>query len=300
MDGERARARQHVLVRDPAAPGRRRPTDAGAARRRRRSPSGAGDVLVVEDDRRSADLLRVYLEGAGYRVAVARDGVEGLELARRLAPAAVILDILLPAARRLGRCSRGSSATPRPRRSRSSSSRCSTSAAPGFALGAAEYLVKPVDREELLRALDRCVAPPRDGRTVVVIDDDPLDLDLVEAALGAGRAGRSCAPTAARRACELVRRERPAVVLLDLLMPDVDGFAVVERLRADPALADVPIVVLTAKDMTRRRSRAAAAAASASSRGRGRSGTPSSPASSAALAERPHGPLGGGAMTGEP
>ena len=63
---------------------------------------GMGSVLVVEDDRRSADLLRVYLEDAGYAVSIARDGVEGLELARRLHPTAVILDISAAAAQRLG------------------------------------------------------------------------------------------------------------------------------------------------------------------------------------------------------
>jgi CheY-like chemotaxis protein len=84
---------------------------------------------------------------------------------------------------------------------------------------------------------------------VVAIDDEPLDLDLMEAALTPHgwtvvRAAGGEAGVAA------VRRERPAVVLLDLLMPDVDGFEVVERLRADPLVADVPIVVLTSKDMT--------------------------------------------------
>jgi CheY-like chemotaxis protein len=208
----------------------------------------AGRILVVEDDRRSADLLRVYLEGAGYAVSIARDGVDGLALARELQPTAIILDVLLP---RLN----GWELLARLKRDPA------TCAIPvvvvsmldergaGFALGAAEYLVKPVDHEELLRALGRCVVPPGERRTVVVIDDEPLDVDLVEAALtpqgwSVLRAGGG------EEGVELVRRERPAVVLLDLLMPGMDGFAVVEALRADPELADLPIVVLTAKDMT--------------------------------------------------
>ena len=60
-----------------------------------RSPEGA-DVLLIEDDRRSAELFQLYLEGAGYRVSVARDGADGLELARSLRPRAVVLDLLLP------------------------------------------------------------------------------------------------------------------------------------------------------------------------------------------------------------
>jgi CheY-like chemotaxis protein len=111
-------------------------------------------VLVVEDDQHSAELLTVYLEGAGYRVVVARDGVEGLEQARRLRPRAVVLDILLPRVDGWDLLAR-LKADP------------ATADAPvvvvsmldergkGLALGAVEYLVKPVGREELLEALGR-------------------------------------------------------------------------------------------------------------------------------------------------
>jgi signal transduction histidine kinase/CheY-like chemotaxis protein len=111
-------------------------------------------VLVVEDDQHSAELLTVYLEGAGYRVVVARDGVEGLEQARRLRPRAVVLDILLPRVDGWDLLAR-LKADP------------ATADAPvvvvsmldergkGLALGAVEYLVKPVGREELLEALER-------------------------------------------------------------------------------------------------------------------------------------------------
>jgi CheY-like chemotaxis protein len=119
----------------------------------------------------------------------------------------------------------------------------------GFALGAAEYLVKPVDRDELLTALDRWTGTAGDGRTIVAIDDDARDLELVEAAL-APHGWSVLRASNGEDGVELVRRERPSVVLLDLLMPGTDGFAVVERLRTDPDLADVPIVVLTSKDMT--------------------------------------------------
>ncbi|MDA0158766.1 GAF domain-containing protein [Solirubrobacter ginsenosidimutans] len=210
--------------------------------------SSAGSVLVVEDDRRSADLMRVYLDGAGYTVSITGDGLEGLELVRRLSPRAVILDILLPGLSGWDLLTR-LKADP------------ATAAIPvviasmldergaGFALGASEYLVKPIDREALLEALGRCVAPPKGVRTVVVIDDDPLDLELVEAVL-APVGWSVLRARGGEEGVELVRRERPSVVLLDLLMPDVDGFEVIERLRADPTVADVPIVVLTSKEIT--------------------------------------------------
>jgi signal transduction histidine kinase/CheY-like chemotaxis protein len=209
----------------------------------------SGSVLIVEDDDRSAALLRVYLENAGYAAAIARDGEEGLKLARRLEPAAVILDVLLP---RLNGWEVLAQLKSDP----------ATSAIPvvivsmiddqgaGFALGAADYLVKPVDAASLLDALGRCVAPRRDRRTLVAIDDDPVDLDLLEAVL-APEGWRVLRAGGGEEGIRVVRRVRPAVVVLDLLMPDVDGFEVVERLRADPAVNDVPIVVLTSKDMTR-------------------------------------------------
>jgi signal transduction histidine kinase/CheY-like chemotaxis protein len=209
----------------------------------------AGSVLVIEDDRRSADLLKVYLEDADYTVAFARDGVAGLELARTLKPAAVILDILLP---RLNGWELLAQLKSDP----------TTAAIPvvivsmvneqgaGFALGAAEYLVKPVERVQLLDVLARCVAPAHDRRTVVAIDDDPVDLDLLEAVL-APEGWRVVRAAGGEEGVRAVQRERPAVVVLDLLMPDVDGFAVVEQIRADSLLDDVPIIVLTSKDMTR-------------------------------------------------
>jgi signal transduction histidine kinase/ActR/RegA family two-component response regulator len=125
--------------------------------------SGTETILVVEDDPHSAELLTLYLEGAGYRIALARDGAEGLELARRLRPRAVVLDILLPRVDGWDLLAR-LKADPL------------TAGAPvvvvsmldergkGFALGAAEYLVKPVGREEMLEALARCVPADTEPR----------------------------------------------------------------------------------------------------------------------------------------
>jgi signal transduction histidine kinase/DNA-binding response OmpR family regulator len=205
-------------------------------------------VVVVEDDRRSFDLLRVYLEAAGARVVSARDGKEGLDTVRRLSPAGVILDILLPGIDGWDVLAQ-LKADP------------ATAAIPvivvsmldergrGFALGAAEYLVKPVGKEQLLAALYRAAAMPEQKHAVVAIDDDPLAIELVRASLEPEGWTVLGAPTG-QEGLALIREQRPSAVLLDLLMPGMDGFEVVEALRADPGTRSIPVVILTSKSMT--------------------------------------------------
>jgi signal transduction histidine kinase/DNA-binding response OmpR family regulator len=206
-------------------------------------------VVVVEDDRRSFDLLRAYLEAAGVRVVGARDGEEGLDTVRKLSPAGVILDILLPGIdgwEVLARLKADPQTAPIPvivvslldERGR------------GFALGAAEYLVKPVAKEQLLAAIYRAAAVPERKHTVVAIDDDPLAIELARVNLEP--AGWTVLGAASgQEGLALIRARQPSVVLLDLLMPGMDGFEVVEALRAEPDTKTIPVVILTSKSMTR-------------------------------------------------
>ena len=120
-----------------------------------------------------------------------------------------------------------------------------------FELGAADYLVKPVSREDVLRR-SRASGCCREAGTLLVIDDYPLALKLITAILeprgwtvlsaGDGETGTAMA-----------KAHRPSVVLLDLLMPGIDGFAVAEALRSDPATRAIPIVVLYRQDVDPRR-----------------------------------------------
>jgi signal transduction histidine kinase/DNA-binding response OmpR family regulator len=212
------------------------------------APGPGPTVVVVEDDRRSFDLLRAHLEAAGVRVIGARDGEEGLDTVRRLSPAGVILDILLPGIdgwEVLARLKADPRTAPIPvivvsmldERGR------------GFALGAAEYLVKPVGKEPLLAAVYRAAAMPEREHTVVAIDDDPRAIKLVRANLEPEGWTVLGAPTG-REGLALIRERQPSVVLLDLLMPGMDGFEVVEALRADPGTKAIPVVILTSKSMT--------------------------------------------------
>src|SRR5215469_3199439 len=211
------------------------------------APDLGPTVVVVEDDRRSFDLLRVYLEAAGARVVGARDGAEGLDTVRRLNPAGVILDILLPGVDGWEvlaqlKADPGTAAIPVivvsmvDERGR------------GFALGAAEYLVKPVGKEQLLAALYRAAAMPERQHTVVAIDDDPMAIELVRASLEP-EGWTVVGAATGQEGLALIRERQPSAVLLDLLMPGMDGFEVVEALRADPDTKSVPVVILTSKSM---------------------------------------------------
>jgi CheY-like chemotaxis protein len=204
--------------------------------------------VVVEDDRRSFDLLRVYLEAAGARVVSAGDGEEGLDTIRRLSPAGVVLDILLPGIDGWDvlaqlKADPGTAAIPvivvsmLDERGR------------GFALGATEYLVKPVGKEQLLAALYRAAAMPEQKHMVVAIDDDPLAIELVRASLEP-EGWTVLGAATGQEGLALIRERKPSAVLLDLLMPGMDGFEVVEALRADPHTKSVPVVILTSKSMT--------------------------------------------------
>jgi signal transduction histidine kinase/DNA-binding response OmpR family regulator len=209
-------------------------------------------VVVIEDDPSSAELVGVHLSAAGLRPVPVRTGEEGLAAVRALRPAAVVLDIHLPGMDGWDVLSQIKAdpliaAIPvvvvsvLPERGR------------GFALGASDYLVKPVSKEGLLGAVWRALAERVDGagesRHAVVIDDDPAALELMRATLEPqGWTVTTCSGGA--EALSVIREVNPSVVLLDLLMPDVDGFEVVDALRADRRTAATPVVVLTAKTLS--------------------------------------------------
>jgi signal transduction histidine kinase/DNA-binding response OmpR family regulator len=236
--------------------------------RRRETPAdGPGNangetVVVIEDDPRSAELVRVHLEAAGLRVVTAPTGEEGLILVRTTRPAAIVLDVRLPGIDGwdvLADLKTDPDTAPIPV--------VVVTVAPerghAFALGAADYLAKPVRGDHLLSALHRALethAAPAAGASptaagtavplsVVVIDDDPMALSLVRATLEPrGWLVHTC--DGGVGAADMVREVRPSVVLVDLMMPLVDGFQVIDDLSRLPGGEHPPVVVLTAKALT--------------------------------------------------
>ncbi len=208
-------------------------------------------VLVVEDDPAAAELLIRQLVGAGYRTEVARTGKEAIARARELQPAAITLDIILPEVDGWEVITRlkGDEKT-----SRIPIVVVSVVDNPelGLALGAIDYLVKPIDANELVQRLNRFNlnrASGMDELRVLVVDDEAANRTLLTRALEP--AGFTVVPASGgREAIELAKTVKPDLVLLDLMMPEVTGFDVVEALRADAATRDTPIMVITATNLT--------------------------------------------------
>jgi CheY-like chemotaxis protein/anti-sigma regulatory factor (Ser/Thr protein kinase) len=207
-------------------------------------------VLVVEDDPPAAELVMRQIEGAGFRTDVARTGAEALAKARELRPAAITLDILLPDLD-------GWEVLTRLKRDEMTSSipvvivSVVDNPELGIALGALDYFVKPVPANELTSRLAKFKFTGKAGAkpTVLVVDDEETNRDWLRRVLEP--AGFSVVvASGGEEAIELAKAHPPDLVMLDLMMPRVTGFDVVEALRADKATDTVPIMVLTAKSLT--------------------------------------------------
>jgi signal transduction histidine kinase/DNA-binding response OmpR family regulator len=213
-------------------------------------PSGAStapQVLVIDDDPTARELLRRSLTRDGFRVLAAASGQEGLDLARQLRPAVITLDVLMPALDGWAVLARLKLEP-------------ATADIPvvmvsvvddqnlGLALGASEYLTKPIDRDRLHRVMARFRERPGSPR-VLVVEDDVAARELLARALTADGWEVREAPNG-RFALDALADGLPAVILLDLIMPELDGFEFLERLRQRPEAVRLPVVVITAKDLT--------------------------------------------------
>ncbi len=208
---------------------------------------GAPTVLVIDDDPVVRDLMRRQLSKEGYVVVTATTGEEGLRVARESRPDAVTLDVLLPGMDGWEVLSQFK-ADPHLADVPVIMLTMLDDSNMGFALGATDYLSKPIDRAQLARLLAK-LREETVGRSVLVVEDDEATRDLLRRALE--RIGWQVDEAEnGRKGLERVARSRPSLILLDLMMPEVDGFEFVSRLRKNPDWRSIPVVVLTAMDVT--------------------------------------------------
>ena len=214
------------------------------------APAPKGRVLIIDDDEAVHAVLTNMLTREGYSTRDARDGKEGLRLAREYHPDIVILDILMPGMDGWTVLSQ-LKAIPE----------CATipiilltmleNKEMGFALGAADYLTKPIEAEKLLPVLARHAAPhQRESATVLVVEDDPPSRELVVRML-------TQEGVAVKEACNgkealeaLQSGVMPVMIILDLVMAEMDGFEFLRQIRPHAEWSKIPVVVVSSLDLS--------------------------------------------------
>lgn len=208
-------------------------------------------ILIIEDDVDMANLLSESISKANYRVRIAYSGIEGLRLAKELELSAILLDVMMPEMdgwKVLQELKADSATAEIP------VIVCSIvdNRPLGYRLGASNYLIKPVEPEKLMSALQSVGskgAADDDGYVLVVDDEHGIRELLLSALKKAGFNARSAA--SGETALKLVSEAQPKAILSDLMMPGgMSGYELIARMRSNPQTENIPIIVITGKDMT--------------------------------------------------
>jgi PAS domain S-box-containing protein len=204
-------------------------------------------ILVVDDEVPARELIASYLESE-YRIVTAESGADVVQKARQLRPDAITLDVLMPGGN-------GFETLVALRKTPETANipiiivSIVDQKQVGFALGAADYLVKPIRKPVLLETIRKHVPlPTDDDAAILLVDDDPKTLELLEETLRSAGYETQSVQTGAR-ALEVLSSKLVSAVLLDLLMPGMDGFEVIRHVREQATLKELPILVMTAKTL---------------------------------------------------
>jgi PAS domain S-box-containing protein len=218
------------------------------ARPKEESQESERIILAIDDDPQIISLYERYLQPKGFTVIGLSDPAKAKERAKQLKPFAITLDIMMP----------GYDGWQVLTDLKSSAETreipvvvCSIveDEEKGFSLGAADYLVKPILEEDLLSALDRLNG---DGsiREVLVIDDDPNDLRLLGKMITEQGRYKAVLAEGGPAGWNSIKAKLPHAIVLDLFMPEMDGFTILEQLRKDEKFRSIPVIVITGADLT--------------------------------------------------
>ncbi|MGH6896362.1 MAG: response regulator [Geminicoccaceae bacterium] len=210
-------------------------------------PRASGQILVIDDEQTVRDLMRRFLAREGFDVVTAKDGEEGLALARRLRPALITLDVLMPG---LDGWSvlQALKADPELADTPVVMLTIVDEKNKGYALGASDYVTKPIDRGRLRALLGRFCEPGAEKRALIVEDDQDTRRWLHHALEREGWQVGEAAD--GREALAYLTGTPVDVVLLDLMMPEMDGFEFLAERGKNEALSRIPVIVVTAADLS--------------------------------------------------
>ncbi len=208
-------------------------------------------ILVVEDDPSTSELLTLYLAQGGYRVAHVYNGDFAISRIRETKPFAVLLDVMMPG-KDGWEILQELKSDPELKDIPVIMSSVVDNLELGFALGATDYLVKPVDRTSLLKKLQDLGFATKKGKraiNILCIDDHVEVLELLTSILEPSGYNVTTA-NSGKEGIEKAIIYKPDLIILDLMMPEIDGFEVAQKLKENPSTIDIPILILTAKDLT--------------------------------------------------
>jgi len=211
-------------------------------------PEGKKIILAIDDDPQVISLYERYLNPQGYHVVALTDPSKAKEWITELKPFAVTLDIMMP---NIDGWTVLTNLKSDPDTREFPVVICSIveQTDKGFSLGAADYLVKPILEEDLVHALNH-LNKNGDIREVLVIDDDPNDLRLIEKILNENNRYKPILAEGGRKGWEMINQKIPSAIILDIFMPDMDGFTILEKMRENPLLRDIPVLVVSGGGLT--------------------------------------------------
>jgi CheY-like chemotaxis protein len=204
-------------------------------------------VLVIEDDADARELLRGHVEELGYRVEVARSGTDGLRMAHELRPDLITLDLMMPGMDGWELLKRLASSPQLAHIPVIIVSSIAGEMQDSF-VGAVDWIDKPIAQALLGEAISRNLDSPQGG--ILIVEDDPDARELMKRYVTEDRGGNLRVANDGASALAMLAHDLPDLIVLDLKMPYVDGFAFLETINADPRLCDIPVIVVTAVQLT--------------------------------------------------
>jgi signal transduction histidine kinase/DNA-binding response OmpR family regulator len=205
-------------------------------------------ILSIDDDQQVINLYERYLRPYGFKVVPLNEPKKALAIAKQIKPFAITLDVMMPE-KDGWEVLQELKNDPQTRQIPIIVCSILEDEEKGFSLGAADYLVKPFLQEELLNTINR-LNPDGEINEILIIDDDPADLRLVEKMLQETGKFKTILAEGGKKGMEVIQAKTPDAIILDLFMPDLDGFTLLANLRSSPITSAIPVIVLTGADLT--------------------------------------------------